>query len=164
MGVLVPEKEEATPLIDAQLSLPACLHEGTLSWTVQISNPGSDDDFTVFLVEADTGDGRPRPVGIKLSGRYPSDLDGLVVLLSLDMAIIDVAWVAMKLRKLLNYAEPLSAFHAVTPGTGKMERHPSVVAYLARIILHRYTMLGWLTQDGHPVEAMGVMVLEQDAA
>jgi ribonucleoside-diphosphate reductase alpha chain len=64
----------------------------------------------------------------------------------------------MKLKKLLNYAEPLSAFHAATPATGRMERYPSVVAYLARLIIHRYAMLGLLSQEGHPVQSMGVMV------
>jgi ribonucleoside-diphosphate reductase alpha chain len=32
------------------------------------------------------------------------------------------------------------------------------VAYLCRLILHRYAMLGILDEQGFPVDAMGVMV------
>ena len=51
-----------------------------------------------------------------LSGNYPRALDGLARLLSLDMRVIDPAWIGMKLRKLLNYAEPLGHFMAFVPG------------------------------------------------
>jgi ribonucleoside-diphosphate reductase alpha chain len=52
-----------------------------------------------------------------LSGNYPRALDGLArKLLSLDMRVIDPAWIGMKLRKLLNYAEPLGDFMAFVPG------------------------------------------------
>jgi ribonucleoside-diphosphate reductase alpha chain len=50
------------------------------------------------------------------SGNYPRALDGLARLLSLDMRVIDPAWIGMKLRKLLNYAEPLGHFMAFVPG------------------------------------------------
>ena len=48
-----------------------------------------------------------RPCAVGFSGNYPRALDGLARLLSLDMRVIDPAWIGMKLRKLLNYAEPL---------------------------------------------------------
>jgi ribonucleoside-diphosphate reductase alpha chain len=57
-----------------------------------------------------------RPCAIGFSGNYPRALDGLARLLSLDMRVIDPAWIGMKLRKLLNYAEPLGHFMAFVPG------------------------------------------------
>ena len=44
-----------------------------------------------------------------LSGVYPRALDGLCKVLSLDMRVIDPAWIGMKLRKLLNFGEPLGS-------------------------------------------------------
>jgi ribonucleoside-diphosphate reductase alpha chain len=49
-------------------------------------------------------------------GNYPKAMDGLARVLSLDMRVIDPAWIGMKLRKLLNYAEPLGHFMAFVPG------------------------------------------------
>jgi len=81
--------------------------------------------------------------------------------LSLDMRVIDPAWIGMKLRKLLNYAEPLGHFMAFVPGLPHHERRqqmwPSTVAYLARLIIHRYAMLGVLDEDGFPLRDMGVL-------
>jgi ribonucleoside-diphosphate reductase alpha chain len=34
---------------------------------------------------------------------------------------------------------------------------PSTVAYLARLIIHRYAMLGVLDEDGFPLRDMGVL-------
>ena len=158
LGVANPEEGEATPLVDALLPVRDAGHEGTLSWTADIKNPSSGDDFTVFLPEVQTEDGQHRPVAVRLSGRYPRDLDGLAAILTMDMAVVDVAWIGMKLRKLLDYDEPMGSFLAKTPGTGKTERYPSIVAYLARLILHRYATLGLLTASGYPVVEMGVMV------
>jgi hypothetical protein len=67
----------------------------------------------------------------------------------------------MKLRKLLNYAEPLGHFMAFVPGLPHGERRqqvwPSTVAYLARLIIHRYAMLGVLDEEGFPLREMGVL-------
>ncbi|MEO4027007.1 hypothetical protein ABH313_02960 [Chromobacterium vaccinii] len=75
--------------------------------------------------------------------------------------MIDPAWIGLKLRKLLNYAEPQGDFFARIPGMEKSQSWPSTVAYLARLIIHRYAMLGVLTEEGVPVEEMGVMAPEQ---
>ena len=75
------------------------------------------------------------------------------------MRVIDPAWIGMKLRKLLNYAEPLGHFMAFVPGLPNGERRqqtwPSTVAYLARLVIHRYAMLGVLNEDGYPLRTMG---------
>jgi ribonucleoside-diphosphate reductase alpha chain len=102
-----------------------------------------------------------RPCAVGFSGNYPRALDGLARLLSLDMRVIDPAWIGMKLRKLLNYAEPLGHFMAFVPGLPHGERRqqtwPSTVAYLARLIIHRYAMLGVLDEEGLPLRDMGVL-------
>ncbi len=102
-----------------------------------------------------------RPCAVGFSGNYPRALDGLARLLSLDMRVIDPAWIGMKLRKLLNYAEPLGHFMAFVPGLPHGERRqqtwPSTVAYLARLIIHRYAMLGVLDEEGFPLREMGVL-------
>ena len=79
------------------------------------------------------------------------------------MRVIDPAWIGMKLRKLLNYAEPLGHFMAFVPGSEGSERRqqvwPSTVAYMARLIIHRYAMLGVLDENGLPLREMGVLAV-----
>lgn len=157
LGVLNPGEGEATPLCNAMLKVPQG-SEGTMSWKSRISNPTTGDDFSVYLSEIETTDGVHRPVAVELSGRYPRELDGLALLLTMDMAIVDVAWIGMKLRKLLDYEEPMGSFFAKAPGTTESLRYPSVVAYLARLIVYRFASLGLLTTKGYPVVNLGVMV------
>jgi ribonucleoside-diphosphate reductase alpha chain len=73
------------------------------------------------------------------------------------MRVLDPAWIGMKLRKLLDYPEPLGDFMAKVPGSEKSQTWPSTVAYVARLIIHRYAMLGILTEDGYPVQQMGIL-------
>jgi len=160
LGVQTPDVGEPTPLIDASLNVNRG-NAGTLSWTAEISNPTTGDDFTVFMPEVETTDGIHRPIAVRLSGRYPRELDGLAALLTLDMLIVDVAWIGMKLRKLLEYEEPMGSFFAKSPGTGESKRYPSVVAYLARLMVYRFSSLGLLTDAGYPVANLGVMVTDK---
>jgi len=148
-----------TPVLDALFSLkePKTGTDGTLSWTVDVLNPHTGDDFVLGVKEIALPDGVTRPYSLWLSGDYPRALDGLCKLLSLDMRVMDPAWIGMKLRKLLNYPEPLGDFMAFVPGGGKQATWPSTVAYVARLIIHRYAMLGILTEDGLPVREMGIL-------
>ena len=148
-----------TPVLDALFSLkePKTGTDGTLSWTVDVLNPHTGDDFVLGLKEIALPDGATRPYSLWLAGDYPRALDGLCKLLSLDMRVMDPAWVGMKLRKLLNYPEPLGDFMAFVPGESKQSTWPSTVAYVARLIIHRYAMLGILTEDGLPVKEMGIL-------
>jgi ribonucleoside-diphosphate reductase alpha chain len=157
LGAL-PESKHGT-VLDAMFSLkePKTGADGTMSWTVDVLNPGTRDDFVLGLKEITLPDGVTRPYSMWLSGEYPRALDGLCKILSLDMRVIDPAWIGMKLRKLLNYPEPLGDFMAFTPGTRKQQNWPSTVSYLARLIIHRYAMLGLLTEDGMPVQTMGIL-------
>ncbi len=148
-----------TPVLDALFSHkePKTGTDGTLSWTVDILNPASEDDFVLGLKEIRLPDGATRPYSVWLAGDYPRALDGLCKLLSLDMRVMDPAWIGMKLRKLLDYPEPLGDFMAKLPGSEKSQTWPSTVAYVARLIIHRYAMLGILTEDGHPIQQMGLL-------
>ena len=62
-----------------------------------------------------------------------------------------------QLRKLLSYAEPLGDFMARVPGDDRQQNFPSTVAYMARLIMHRYAMLGVLDEHGYPTREMGIL-------
>ncbi len=161
------DRHVPTPVIDAMFSRgePQTGPSGTLAWSVDINNPATGEAFTVTLKEVNLpgpdGATVTRPCAVGFSGNYPRAMDGLARVLSLDMRVIDPAWIGMKLRKLLNYAEPLGHFMAFVPGLPHGERRQqtwsSTVAYLARLIIHRYAMLGVLNEDGYPLREMGVL-------
>jgi ribonucleoside-diphosphate reductase alpha chain len=174
-----------TPVMDAMFSIdePHTGPSGTLAWAVDVDNPASGEAFTLTLKEvtlpgpdratvarhgSETAALITRPCAVGFSGNYPRALDGLARLLSLDMRVIDPAWIGMKLRKLLNYAEPLGHFMAFVPGLPHGERRqqvwPSTVAYLARLIIHRCAMLGVLNEQGYPLRDMGVLESSADPA
>jgi ribonucleoside-diphosphate reductase alpha chain len=159
LGALEISDDETTPMMDALFAKkePKTGTNGTMSWTVDISNAGTGDDFVLGLKELVLPDGQRRPYSMWLAGVYPRALDGLCKVLSLDMRVIDPAWIGMKLRKLLNYGEPLGDFMARVPGEAKMESYPSTVSYVAKLIIHRYAMLGILDEHGYPIQQMGVM-------
>ena len=148
-----------TPVLDSLFSLqePKTGTDGTLSWTVDISNPATSEDFVLGLKEITLPDGVTRPYSVWLSGNYPRALDGLTRILALDMRVMDPAWIGMKLRKLLSYPEPLGDFMAFVPGTRRQQNFPSTVAYMARLIIHRYAMLGVLDENGYPTREMGIL-------
>jgi len=152
-------EQGSSPIIDAMFALkePKTGTDGTMSWTIDVLNPRSGDDFVLGLKEITLPDGITRPYSVWLSGEYPRAFDGLCKLLSLDMRVIDPAWIGMKLRKLLDFPEPLGDFMAFVPGNRKQQTYPSTVAYLARVILHRYAMLGILDEEGFPKHQMGIL-------
>jgi ribonucleoside-diphosphate reductase alpha chain len=137
---------------------------GTLAWAVDVDNPATGEQFTLTLKEVTlpTPDGGTvtRPCAMGFSGNYPKALDGMARLLSLDMRVMDPAWIGMKLRKLLNVGEPLGHFMAPVPnlaGERRQQIWPSTVAYVARLIIHRYAMLGILDEQGLPLVEMGLL-------
>jgi len=148
-----------SPVLDTMFSRkePKTGTDGTMSWTVDVLNPRTGDDFVLGLKEITLPDGMTRPYSMWLSGEYPRALDGLCKILSLDMRVLDPAWIGMKLRKLLDFPEPLGDFMAFVPGSRKQETFPSTVSYLARLILHRYAMLGILDESGLPRREMGIL-------
>jgi len=154
----------ATPVKDALFSTkePKTGTDGTLSWTVDINNASTGEDFVLGLKEITLPDGVTRPYSMWLAGNYPRALDGLCKLLSLDMRVVDPAWIGMKLRKLLDYSEPFGDFMAFVPGSRKQQTYPSTVAYIAQLIIHRYAMLGILDEAGFPLQQMGILEAPED--
>ncbi len=151
--------QSLTPVLDAMFAPkePKTGTDGTMSWTVDVLNPRTGDDFVLGIKEITLPDGVTRPYSMWLSGEYPRALDGLCKILSLDMRVMDPAWVGMKLKKLLEFPEPLGDFMAFVPGERKQATYPSTVAYVARLILHRYAMLGILDENGAPRTQMGIL-------
>ncbi|MBB4844634.1 ribonucleoside-diphosphate reductase alpha chain [Paucibacter oligotrophus] len=155
-----------TPVLDAMFSReePRTGTMGTLAWAVDVDNPATNEQFTLTLKEVSlpTPEGGvvTRPCAMGFSGNYPKALDGMARLLSLDMRVMDPAWIGMKLRKLLNVGEPLGHFMAPVPtltGERRQQIWPSTVAYVARLIIHRYAMLGVLDEQGLPLVEMGLL-------
>ena len=178
LGALGPSAEGGpTPVLDAMFSRdePRTGTDGTLAWAVDVDNHGTGESFTVTLkevalpvpegaaggyvtrTEGVAGGYVTRPCAIGFSGNYPRAYDGLARLLSLDMRVLDPAWIGMKLRKLLNVGEPLGHFMAPVPGERRQQVWPSTVAYIARLVIHRYAMLGVLDDQGFPIQAMGIL-------
>ena len=93
-------------------------------------------------------DGSRRPYSVWLAGEYPKSFDGLCKLLSIDMRVLDPAWISMKLRKLLNYKEPQGDFLARVPGSDKQASYSSSIAYMAHLLLHRFQRLGIIGAEG----------------
>ncbi len=163
LGAL-PEAGGKSPVLNALFATkePKTGTDGTMSWTVDVYNARAQDDFVLMLKELVLPNGQRRPYSVWMAGAYPKALDGLCKLLSLDMRVIDPAWIGMKLRKLLSYDEPLGDFMARVPGEERQENYVSTVAYVARLIIHRYAMLGVLDERGFPVAAMGVLDVPDD--
>jgi ribonucleoside-diphosphate reductase alpha chain len=159
LGAFAEEGGGKTPVVDAMMGAkePKAGPDGTLSWTVDVVNHTTGDDFVLFLKELIMPNGQRRPYSMWLSGEYPRVMDGLCKALSLDMRVYDPAWIGMKLRKLLNYGEPNGEFMARIPGSNKSQTYPSTIAYVAQLMIHRYAMLGILTEEGYPVEAAGIL-------
>lgn len=153
-----------TPVLQALMSPkePKTGPDGTLSWTVDIYNPATGDDFVMGLKELVLPNGQRRPYSVWLSGAYPRVLDGFCKSLSFDMRVIDPAWIGAKLRQLVDFPEPRGDFLAWIPGEARKANYPSTVAYLVRLITHRYARLGILDEDGYPMEEMGIVAYDAE--
>jgi ribonucleoside-diphosphate reductase alpha chain len=147
-----------SPMIEALIARkePKTGTDGTMGWNVDVLNPSTGDDFMLTVKELTLPDGQQRPYSVWLAGNYPRVLDGLSKMLSIDMRVVDPAWIGEKLRKLLGFSEPRGDFLAWVPGESRQRNFPSTVAYVAALLLHRYAMLGILDADGRPQRPMGL--------
>ena len=102
---------------------------GRCRWTVDILNPATGDDFAMFVKECVLPDGSKRPFSVWLSGAYPLEFNGLTKSLSLDMRVIDPAWIGKKLRGLKDLPEAQGDFFARAAG----EREAGGAALDARL-------------------------------
>jgi ribonucleoside-diphosphate reductase alpha chain len=151
----------ASPVLDSLFARkePKTGPDGTLSWTVDVRNDNTGDDFVLGLKELILPDGTRRPYSVWLSGAYPRALDGLCKSLSYDMRVIDPAWIGGKLRQLLDFSEPQGEMPlARVPGERRRQTYPSTVAYLARLLVHRHCQLGILDNEGFPLAPMGALI------
>jgi ribonucleoside-diphosphate reductase alpha chain len=150
-----------TPVMNALFSKkePKAGPLGTMSWTVDVNNANTGDDFVLGVKELHLPDGSRRPYSIWLAGEYPRALDGLCKLISLDMRVVDANWIGLKLKKLLNFGEQNGEFWAPVPGEEKSSLYPSTVAYIATLLLHRYKVLGILDDDGRAIQSAGILAL-----
>ncbi|MFO1195926.1 MAG: adenosylcobalamin-dependent ribonucleoside-diphosphate reductase [Burkholderiaceae bacterium] len=163
LGVFDAIDGQATPMIDAMIfaAEPKSGPLGTLSWTADILNPATGDDFVLGVKELQLPDGTRRPYSIWLAGDYPRVLDGLCKILSLDMRVVDVNWVGLKLRKLLSFGELNGSFWAQVPGEVRQQVWPSTVAYLAALILNRYKVLGLMDAEGRAIGGAGALAIPE---
>lgn len=136
---------------------------GTVSWSVDIANPATGDDFVMTVKEAAMPDGSVRPYSVWLSGRYPRVLDGWTKLLSIDMRVSDTGWALMKLKKLLKFGEQRGDFLAWVPGETRQQNYPSTVAYMAALLLERYRVLGFSTGTQSAVTVQAQTASESSA-
>lgn len=152
-----------TPILNALASKrePKTQATGAASWSVDVANPATGDDFLLTLKEVEYPDGTRRPFSVWISGDYPRSLDGLCKSLSLDMRVVDVDWPIRKLKQLLDVAETNCGFMAQVPGSEKSAFYPSTVAYIAALILHRYNVLGLTDETDAPLKKMGVVSIEE---
>ena len=152
-------------LINALMSKkePKTTADGTLSWTVDVANLGTGDDFTMFLKEATLPNVQRRPFSLWLSGNYPRSLDGLCKSLSLDMRIVDPGWALKKLAQLSDVTEANGGFMAQVPASKKSSWYPSTVAYVAALVKHRFKVLGYCDEKGKPLGKTVLSVIENIA-
>jgi ribonucleoside-diphosphate reductase alpha chain len=157
------ENIESTPVLNSMFTRkePKSGTNGTLSWTVDVYNPATGDDFCMIVKELELPDGTHRPYSVWLSGEFPENLNGLCKSLSIDMRVYDTNWISKKLSGLADFPEHKGDFLAKVPGSSKMESMPSTIAYIARLIQHRYKMLSIFNDEGLPVIDMGMFLAEE---
>ena len=161
LGVFRELDQHPTPVLNALFSKkePKAGPLGTMSWTVDVANANTGDDFVLGVKELHLPDGSRRPYSIWLAGEYPKVLDGLCKLISLDMRVVDANWIGLKLKKLLNFGEQNGEFWAAVPGEERSALYPSTVAYIATLLLNRYKVLGILDDDGRAIQSAGILAL-----
>jgi len=107
---------------------------GTMSWTVDVSNPNTGDDFVLGVKELNLPDGSRRPYSLWLAGEYPKVLDGLCKLLSLTCG-----WSTQldrpEAEEAVELREQNGEFWAPVPGADRSALYPSTVAYIAALLL-----------------------------
>ena len=160
LGAFSDEKLASTPVVDALMSRkePKAEGIGTLSWQVPISTPDRDD-FEMIVKEV-VFEGRIVPQSIWLSGRsFPKSLEGLAISLSFDLRVNDPQWSVLKLQQLQDMQD-LHPFWAVVPGGGKSASYPSIVAYMAELILYRLRVIGMLDSHNEPTISTNLVLFD----
>lgn len=163
LGAFTDEKLADTPVLAALMSRkePKADGFGTLAWMVPIRAPQYEDDFELIIKEVQTPSGQVVPQSVWLSGRsYPSSLEGLVISLSFDLRVNDVHWSVLKLKQLIDMDEPKGEFWARIPGEEKQAVYPSIVSYMAHLILYRLRVLGLIDANLEPARKGTVIAFD----
>ena len=165
LGVFTDEQLAHTPVLDALMSKkePKTTALGAPSWSWDVKNPASGDDFLLTLKQVELDDGRMVPISIWMAGKYPDSFDGLCKSISYDMRINSVGWTVRKLKQLLNVKEDGLGMMAPIPGSVKSQWYESTIAYVATLILHHYKALGLVDENFAPVGKSATVVLIAEA-
>ena len=140
--------------------------QGTIAKRFDLLDPVSNERFHMVVSEVELPNGQNRPYELTFGGHYPKTLDGLAVSLSEDMRVWDPGWAGAKLRQIADFPEYGGAILLRLPWEKKGRTFPSVVAYIATLVLHRYAELGILDEEGFAVRgesALASAVLEAEA-
>ena len=121
-------------------------------------NPASGDDFVLGLKEITLPDGVTRPYSMWLSGDYPRALDGLS---QAPLARHARHGPGVDRHEAAEAARTTPSRSATSwpscPASAASRTGPRTVAYVARLIIHRYAMLGVLDEHGYPTQEMGIL-------
>lgn len=155
-----------SPLLDAMASReePRTGAAGGRARYFTIQNPMCEmpEDFDLVIKEAELPDGTPFPIAVTASGKhYRHEWDGVLDVLSIGMRVCDPKWISALLSILGDFRALEGGFWADVPGSDKQQCYPSLIAYVARLILGRYQAHGILGADGEPaaLSAMSQMGL-----
>ena len=96
-------------------------------------------------------DGQRRPYSVWLSGEYPQGVRRAVQGALARHARDDPAWIAHEAAQAPQLRREQRRVHGAHARLGQERTYPSTIAYLAQLMIHRYAMLGILTEDGYPV-------------
>lgn len=160
LGAFSDESMKHTPVLDALMSRkePKTTTAGAPSWSWDVKNPATGDDFVVTIKQVELDDGRVVPISIWMAGAFPDSYDGLCKSLSYDMRVNDVGWPARKFKQLLNVVEDDRGFMSQVPGSDKSAWYGSTIAYVASLVLHHYKALGLLDDNFEPIGGSATVV------
>ena len=168
LGLWADERGAPTPVIDAMFSRdePHTGPSGTLAWAVDIATRQRRGSSPLTLKEVLLP--RPGRHGVtraraRSASRATTRARSMAwrALLSLDMRVhrpgVD-RHEAAQAAQLRRAARPLHGLRAgPAAGERRQQTWPSTVAYMARLVIHRYAMLGVLDEEGFPLREMGVL-------
>lgn len=165
LGAFEAERMQDTPVVDALMSKkePKTTAEGAPSWSWDVKNPATGDDFYLTLKQVELDDGRIIPVSVWMAGEFPDSFNALCKSISFDMRVNDLGWTVRKLKQLLNVKEDDRGMMAPVPGSPKSQWYGSTIAYVAALILHHYKALGLLYANLAPVGKSSKVVMITEA-
>lgn len=149
------ENDPDSPMLSALTSIREPKSQGRFgrATVTDISNPATGEDFAMFVKEANVEGLGIRPVSVWFAGeRQPPESEGICKLVSLAMRHRDPAWAGTFLRALRRHSIEGQELGFASVGDGKGRFYGSTWAYVADLLIHRYSQLGLLNPDGSACE------------